>query len=266
MWFKPWEVREEPASIERMAFPLPDKPSIAVLPFDNLTDDLDQDYFVDGLTEDIITELSRFSELFVISGRSTFTYKNKAVKVGQVAEELGVRYVLEGSVRRTDTELLVTAQLIDATSGVHIWAERYEQPVTEFHTVQAYVLDKIVSTVADRVENVGLRIANRKQTGNLGAYEHVLQGYALAMRWNKESNEKARTHFEKAIELDAQYARAYSGLAFTHNIDFGRGWSKDVDVSFPAAKAVAWGYQKVYWYNSGVHGWQEAGYPVEQGE
>ncbi|MDA9981648.1 hypothetical protein N9H39_02710 [Gammaproteobacteria bacterium] len=133
-------------------------------------------------------------------------------------------------------------KLIDATSGVHLWAERYERTVTEFHTVQADVLNKIVSTVADRVENVGLRIAKRKQTGNLGAYEHVLQGYDLVMRWNKESNEKVRTHFEKAIELDAQYARAYSGIAFTHNIDFRRSWSKNVDATLSHAReASLWG-------------------------
>ena len=239
IWFKPWEVREEPASVERMAFPLPDKPSIAVLPFDNLSGDPAQDYFVDGLTEDIITELSRFPELFVISRTSTFTYKDRPVKVGEVAEELGVRYVLEGSVRRTDTELLVTAQLIDATSGVHIWAERYERPVTEFHVVQADVLNRIVSTVADRVENVGLRIAKRKQTENLSAYEHVLQGYALVQHYAKESNEQARVHFEKAIALDAQYARAYSGLAFTHNLDYNFGWSEDVDASLNRAREAS---------------------------
>lgn len=239
MWLKPWELREEPAAIERMAFPLPDQPSIAVLPFDNFTSDPDQDYFVDGLTEDIITELSRFSELFVISRSSTFTYKGMPVKAGQVAEELGVRYVLEGSVRRTNTELFVTAQLIDATTGVHVWAERYERPLSEFHDIQAEVLDTVVSTVAGRIQNVELRIANRKQTNSLSAYEHVLQGYALFSRWKKESNAQARAHFQKAIELDPQYSRAYSGLAFSHNIDLGRGWSEDTDASFKRAEEAS---------------------------
>ena len=227
MWFKPWEVREEPASVERMAFPLPDKPSIAVLPFDNLSGEPDQDYFVDGLTEDIITELSHFTELFVISRTSTFTYKGKDVKVGQVAEELGVQYVLEGSVRRTDTELLVTVQLIDATSGAHIWAERYERPISELRTLEGDLLQKIVSTVAGRVEKAGRRIAERKQTDNLTAYEHVLRGYALMEEYSKESNQQARVYFEKAIALDPNYSRAHQGLAYTYVYDYLYGWGED---------------------------------------
>jgi adenylate cyclase len=238
-WIKPWQPQVEQASVERMALPLPDKPSIAVLPFDNLSGNPEKDYFVDGFTEDIITDLSQFSELFVIAKSSTFTYKSKQVKVGQIAEELGVRYILDGSVRMTETNLLVTTQLIDALSGKNLWAERYERPLAEFHTIQSDVLDKIVSTVAERVENVGLRIASRKQTDNLNAYEHVLQGYDLVFRWNKENNEQARKHFEKAIELDPLYARAYAGLGFTHNIDFSRGWSSDLDLTLENARRAS---------------------------
>ena len=125
-WTKPWEPREETASVENMAFPLPDKPSIAVLPFVNMSDDAQQEYFVDGMTEDLITDLSKLSGLFVIARNSVFTYKDKAVKVRQVAEELGVRYVLEGSVRRDGDQVRINAQLIDATTGGHLWAERYD--------------------------------------------------------------------------------------------------------------------------------------------
>jgi adenylate cyclase len=235
-WLKPWQLAEEPASAKRVALPLPDNPSIAVLPFNNLSGDPEKDYFVDGFTEDIITDLSKFSELFVIAKSSTFTYKNKDVKVEQVAEELGVRYVLDGSVRMTETDLLVTTQLINATSGKNIWAERYERPLAEFHIIQSDVLENIVAAVAERVENSGLRIASRKQTENLNAYEHVLKGYDLVFRWNKENNEQARIHFERAIELDPFYARAFSGLAFTHNIDFGRGWSADLEESLDKAR------------------------------
>ena len=238
-WFAPWEVREQPASVEHMAFPLPDKPSIAVMPFDNLSNDPEQDYFVDGLTEDIITELSRFSELFVISRTSTFTYKGKAVKVGQVAEELGVRYVLEGSVRKTGTQLLVTVQLIEATSGRNVWVERYDRPLEELQTLQGEVLQKIVSTVAERIRNVGRRIANRKRTTNLTAYEHVLKGRAVLEEYTKESNQLARMHFEEAIELDPNYSRAYQGLAATHVHDYLYGWSEDGDASLKRFRDLA---------------------------
>ncbi len=126
LWQRPWEPREEPASEANMAFPLPDKPSIAVLPFNNMSDDASQEYFADGMTEDLITDLSKISGLFVISRNSAFTYKGKVVKVRQVAEELGVRYVLEGSVRRAGDEVRINAQLIDATTGGHLWAERFD--------------------------------------------------------------------------------------------------------------------------------------------
>lgn len=226
-WWQTWPPEVEPASIDRMAFPLPNKPSIAVLPFLNLSGDSQQDYFVDGLTEDIITDLSRFTELFVISRTSTFTYKGKSVPVGQIAEELGVRYVVEGSVRRTDAALLITVQLIDATSGQHLWAERYERPVTEFRALGDELLQAIVSTVAGRVKNLGQRIASRKKTENLSAYELVLQGTVLLDRYTKESNETARQQFERAIALDSQYARAYAGYATTCMLDYLFGWSKN---------------------------------------
>ena len=122
MWFKPWEVREEPASVERMVFPLPDEPSIAVLPFDNLSNDPEREYFSDGFTEDIITRLSKFPDLFVIARNSTFTYKDKPVKVQQVSEDLGVRYIVEGSVQQSSDQIRINAQLIDALSGKHLWA------------------------------------------------------------------------------------------------------------------------------------------------
>jgi adenylate cyclase len=137
LWWQPWAPDMEPASVERMALPLPDKPSIAVLPFDNLSGDPDQEPLSDGITEDIITELSRFRELFVIARHSTQTYKGKPVKVQKVAEDLGVRYVLEGSIRKTGNQIRINAQLIDATSGRHIWAERYDRDLSDLFSIQA---------------------------------------------------------------------------------------------------------------------------------
>ncbi len=227
MWWQPWAPSTEPASVERMAFPLPDKPSIAVLPFDNLSGDTQKEYFVDGLTEEVITELSRFGELFVIARNSTFTYKNKPVRINQVAEELGVRYVLEGSVRRTDDSLVVTAQLIDATTGAHIWAERYSKPVADFSALEDEIVRKIVSTVASRVDNVERRIASRKGTDNLNAYELVLQGFGLMEDYVEASNRQARKLFETAISLDPRYSRAHTGLAATHIFAHLFGWEDD---------------------------------------
>ncbi len=147
-WQRPWEPREEPASEANMAFPLPDKPSIAVLPFNNMSDDASQDYFADGMTEDLITDLSKISGLFVIARNSSFSYKGQQVKVRQVAEELGVRYVLEGSVRRAGDEVRINAQLIDAMTGGHLWAERYDGTLEDIFDLQDQVTEQIVAALA----------------------------------------------------------------------------------------------------------------------
>ena len=155
-WLRPWAPVEEPASVERMAFPLPDKPSIAVLPFDNLSGDVEQDYFGDALTDNIITELSRFSDLFVIARNSSFIYKDKPVKVQQVAEDLGVQYVLEGSVQRSADRLRITVQLVDALTGNHAWAERYDRDLSDIGAVQ----DEVAEAIASRtrwISGTGLR-------------------------------------------------------------------------------------------------------------
>jgi TolB-like protein/class 3 adenylate cyclase len=143
-WLRPWEPAVEPASVDRMAFPLPDKPSIAVLPFDNLSGDAGQDHMADGLTEDITTALSQVSSLFVIARNSTFVYKGKPVKVQRVAEDLGVRYVLEGSVQKSGDKVRIAAQLIDALTGNHLWAERYDRNMTELFALQDEITDRIV--------------------------------------------------------------------------------------------------------------------------
>ncbi len=146
-WWQPWAPDVEPASVERMAFPLPEKPSIAVLPFDNLSGDPEQDYFGDGIAENIITALSKIPDMFVIARNSSFTYKGKPVKVQQVAEELGVRYVLEGSVQRSGDQVRVTAQLIDAVTGHHLWAERYDRQLTDIFALQDDIAQNIVTAL-----------------------------------------------------------------------------------------------------------------------
>jgi len=180
----------ELASLEKMAFPLPDKPSIVVLPFDNMSGDEEQEYFVDGITEDLTTDLSKLSGVFVIARNSAFTYKGKAVSARQVAEELGVQYIVEGSVRRVGDRIRINAQFIDALSGHHVWAERYDGSLADVFALQDSVVEQIVSALAMA----------------------ALQGWDHYHRQTAEDSIKAVTFFEKAIELDPGYSRAYAGL------------------------------------------------------
>jgi adenylate cyclase len=224
-WWQPWAPDVEPASIERMAFPLPEKPSIAVLPFTNMSDDPEQEYLSDGITEDIITALSRFPDLFVIARTSTFTYKSKPVKVQQVSEELGVRYVLEGSVQRSGDRVRITAQLIDATSGRHLWGERLERELKDIFAMQDEVVQTIVARLAS-VEGAERVRSMRKPTERLDAYELVLRAKKARLSFTKEGNAEALRLLQSAIELDPEYARAYAGLAGVHQFDATFGWSE----------------------------------------
>lgn len=239
LWLISWDENETSATAEFAGLPLPDKPSIAVLPFQNLSGDEQQKYFVDGVTEDIITILSRFSELFVIAKRSSFKYRDNDTEIGQIGKELGVQYALEGSIRRSEDDLIVTVQLIDTATGTNVWTERYQEPLTDIFKVQDNILENIVSTVAGRIENMELRLADQKETDSLSAYDLVLRGYAQFPKWTRESFESARTYFHEAIELDPQYARAYAGIGFTHNIDFSRGWGEDPQTSLEKAKEMS---------------------------
>jgi len=216
----------EPAAIERMAYQLPDKTSIAVLPFENMSDDPKQEYFSDGITENIITALSKVHNLFVIARNSTFTYKGKAVKIQQVAEELGVRYVLEGSVQKAEDRVRITAQLIDAIKGIHIWSERYNSDLTDIFTLQDEITKKIITSL-----HVKLTIGEDARlygqtTDSLEAYLKFLEGSAHLMRLNKEATILARQKFEEAIALDANFIFAYVNLAWTHMFDANYGWAK----------------------------------------
>ncbi len=212
-WFNPWETREEPASAANMAFPLPDKPSIAVLPFVNMSNDVEQEYFVDGMTEDLITDLSKLSGLFVIARNSVFTYKDKPVKVRQVAEELGVRYVMEGSVRRVGDKIRINAQLIDATTGGHLWAERYDGVIADVFGVQDKITASIVDALALELTAQEVERGDNLGTENVEAYDAYLLGLSFYYRRTPESFAKAKTYFEQAIELDNNYTEAYAALA-----------------------------------------------------
>ncbi len=195
------------------ALPLPAKPSVAVLPFDNLSGDPEQRYFSDGITDDIITELSRFRELFVIARNSSFQYRDKATDVKRIGRELGVQYVVEGSVRKAGNRVRITAQLVDAGTGNHLWAERYDRDMGEIFAVQDEVTRAIVAATAGRLQADGLEKSRRKSTANLASYDYMLRGLAHFHRFGADDLEPARRMFEKAVELDPGFARAHAHLA-----------------------------------------------------
>ena len=209
---RPSHLKLEVASKEKMAFPLPDKPSIAVLPFVNMSEDPKQEYFSDGMTEDLITDLSKISGLLVIARNSTFTYKGKPVKVKQVAEELGVRYVLEGSVRRAGDEVRINAQLIDAMTGHHLWAERYDGTMSKVFALQDKITKKIVSALEVKLTGGEKEQVGQKGTDNIAAYNALLEGWDHFYRYTPDSSAKAAALFKKAIELDPNYGQAYAAL------------------------------------------------------
>ena len=216
-----------PASEEKMALPLPDKPSIAVLPFANMSGDPEQEYFSDGITEDLITDLSKISGLFVISRNSVFTYKGKVVKVEEVGQELGVKYVLEGSVRKARNRVRITAKLVDTTTGGHLWAERYDRDLRDIFALQDEVTQKIVTALVVKLTEDEQERLVRKGTDNLEAYDYALRGMDYFFRFTKEANGQARQMFEKAIDLDPKYALAHTWLGWTHWLDYSFGWSQD---------------------------------------
>ncbi len=201
----------------RPALPLPDKPSIAVLPFHNMSGDLEQEYFADGMVEEIITALSRFKELFVIDRNSSFTYKGRPVDVKQVGQELGVRYVLEGSVRKAGTRVRIAGQLIDASIGAHLWADRFDGPLQDIFELQDQVTSSVVGAISPKLQQAEIERAKRKPTKNLDAYDYYLRGIAafdVSGRWeNRETNDEALRFFYKAIELDPDFASAYGTAA-----------------------------------------------------
>src|SRR5260370_26962417 len=192
--------------------PLPDKPSIAVLPFENMSGDPEQEYFADGMVEEIITALSRFKALFVIARNSSFAYKGKAVDIKQVGRELGVRYVLEGSVRRVGNRVRITGQLIEAATGTHIWADRFEGGFEDVFGLQDQVTTSVVGLIAPRLEQAEFERARQKPTEKLDSYDCYLRGTALLHQ--RSSPIEAHEFFRKAIELHPEYAMAHAMVAW----------------------------------------------------
>ncbi len=225
----------EVASVEKMAFRLPDKPSIAVLPFNNMSDDPKQDHFCDGLTEEIITALSKTPNIFVIARNSTFTYKGKAVKVNQVAEELGVQYVLEGSVRKAGDRARITAQLSDALSGHHLWAERYDRDLEDIFTVQDEITLSVLKELHIRLTE-GETMRLRGDTNNLDAWICFANARTCYQTFNKDEYPKGIELLERAVEMDPQYASAWALQGLMHYAFYKRNWSDTNELAASSRK------------------------------
>jgi adenylate cyclase len=221
----------EKADPQKMAYALPDKPSIAVLPFVNMSEDKSQEYFSDGLTEEIITALSKTPKLFVIARNSTFTYKGMPLNVQQVSRELGVRYILEGSVRRTGDQLRITAQLVETTTGNHLWAERYDRRMKDIFAIQDEITMKIVNALEVKLTKGEQARLTEIGTTNLEAYLKVLQGTEHAWRANRADNNTALELFKEAIAIDPDYAIAYARLAWAYWIEVWLGFGKSPEES-----------------------------------
>jgi adenylate cyclase len=227
----------EPASVEKMAFALPDKPSIAVLPFENLGNNPEQAFLADGITEQIITGLSRMPYMFVIARNTSFTYKGKPVKIQQVAEELGVQYVLEGSIQRSGDRIRVTAQLIDALSGRHVWSERYDRVLEDIFEVQDEIMMNIMRSMEVKVAGLGM-MEYQRSPRSVEAYLKILKAIELVYRFNKDDNTFARKLYEEAIVLDSEYGPAYELLGWTYCHEASFGWADDSVESFAKAEEL----------------------------
>src|SRR5262249_9790451 len=218
------------AAAPRPALALPDKPSIAVLPFQNMSGDPEQEYFADGTVEDIVTALSRFRNLFVISRNSSFTYKGHAVDVKQVGRELGVRYVLEGSVRKAANRVRIAAQLIDAATGGHIWADRFDGALENIFELQDQVTERVVGAIAPKLERAEIERVSRKPTESLDAYDCYLRAHATIHPWTRAGNEEALKLFYRAIELDPGFAAAYGMAAWCRVQRKAGGWMQEREI------------------------------------
>ena len=238
-WLRPWEPEVEVASVERMALPLPDKRSIAELPFTNISDDPAQEYFADGMTEDLITDLSKISGLFVIARNSSFSYKGQQVSVRRVAEDLGVRYVLEGSVRRAGDHVRVNAQLVDATTGGQAWAERYDRRLDNIFAVQDAIAEQVVRALKPHLTSAEEKRRDEDpKTTSVEAYEFVLKARGLMTRFDHSAAAEARDLLQRAIKLDPAYGEAYSLLGLYY-FDEWRLWGLDRENNLSRALDLA---------------------------
>jgi TolB-like protein len=223
-----YRLRSGDAAPARPVLALPDKPSIAVLAFENLSGDPEQEYFADGIVEEIITALSRMNWLLVIARNSSFMYKGKQVDVKQAGRELGVRYILEGSVRKAANKVRITGQLIDASSGAHLWAGRFDGALEDIFDLQDQVTASVVGAISPKLEQAEIDRIKSKPTESLGAYDHYLRGLAGLYRWTESDNSEALSHFYKAIALDPAYAAAYGMAARTYIQRNACGWCESL--------------------------------------
>jgi TolB-like protein/class 3 adenylate cyclase len=225
-----------PPREEAELLPLPNKPSLAVLPFQNMSGDPEQEYFADGIVEDIITALSRFKSLFVIARNSSFTYKGRAIDIKQVGRELGVRYVLEGSVRKAGGRVRIAGQLIDSTTGTHLWADRFEGKLEDVFELQDQVATSVVGELVTEVQFAEMERATRKPTASLDAYDCYLRGLSHLFKFSKNDAEVALGYFLKALELDENFAPAYAWAGLAYVLRAQNGWM--VDAAQESAEAI----------------------------
>jgi adenylate cyclase len=258
---EPWIAALQKAGLpETPPLPLPDKPSIAVLPFVNMSGDPEQEYFSDGITEEIITALSKISHLFVIARNSSFTYKGKSVWIPTVGRELGVRYVLEGSVRKAGDKVRITAQLVDAKTAHHLWAERYDRELRDIFAIQDEITMKIITALQVKLTDGEAAYVLARGTKNLQAYLKFFEARDYTWRFSKDGMILTRKALKEAIELDPGYGRLYLQMGWSHLLDVSYGWSKfpkkDLKLAYELAqKALALNAPKaaVYLLLSGIH-------------
>jgi len=230
-------------SVVQPALALPDKPSVAVLPFTNMSTDPEQEFFGDGVAEDVITALSRYPSLFVIARNSSFTYKGRAVDVKQIGRELGVRYVLEGSLRTLGSRIRVTAQLVEAETGKHVWAQRYDRDLADIFALQDEITEAVTIAIAPAIAEAEQQRAMRKPPGSLDAWAAYQRGLWHSSRASTEDNALAQKFFQQAVDLDPSFAGGYKGLAgaIAAASDFhGRGLLEALSAALASARrAVA---------------------------
>jgi TolB-like protein/tetratricopeptide (TPR) repeat protein len=255
---EPFNDAGDRAAATRPQFTLPDKPSIAVLPFQNMSGDPDQDYFADGVVEDIIVALSRMRWLFVIARNSSFAYKGRVVDVKQVAGELGVRYVLEGSVRKAANRVRITGQLIEASTGAHLWADRCDGSLDDIFDLQDQVTASVVGAIAPKLEQAEIDRSKRKPTGSLDAYDYFLRGLASYYLRTRDAIDAALRLFYEAIELDPGFASAYGMAAWCFGWRKINGWMADrvqeiAETSRLARRAAELGQDDAVALSRGAH-------------
>jgi adenylate cyclase len=225
-YLRPGTSDKTASAITKSVLPLTDRAAIAVLPFKNLSGDPEQEYFSDGITNDIITDLSKFRELLVIASNTVFSFKGKSLKVKDIGRELGVRYVIEGTVQKAGDKVRINAQLIDANTGHHLWAERYDRDLNDLFAIQDEIVHTIVATLAIKVDAAERSRAMRKDTDNLEAHDYALRGKEFLLRLNRSENIKAKEMFKRALELDSHYASAYVGLGWSYYTEAVAGWTE----------------------------------------